>query len=79
MRWTVWKGGLGEQPQPKVRALLLPDIFSLAGPQQHSNMNLTPPYTGNVCSTLLIHTHTRSLSVGMLSKTRQQRALTLGP
>lgn len=59
MRWTIWEGGLGEQPSSRVRSLLLSAIFSLAGPQQHQDRNLTQSSPSNVCSTFS-HTHTHT-------------------
>lgn len=44
--------------QPKVTALLLSDIFSLAGQQQHRHhRNFTRSFPGNVLSALLIRIH----------------------
>lgn len=62
MSWTIWEGGLGEQPSSKVRALLLPAIFSRAGPQQLHNRNFTQSSPGNVCYThLYTQTYTHNL------------------
>lgn len=55
--------------QPKVTALLLSGIFSLAGQQQHRHhRNFTRSFPGNVLSALLIriHKHTHTFSSALV-------------
>ena len=80
VKWTIWEGGLGEQPSSKVSLLLLPPIFSLTGPQQRPHTILSGEY---VLHQMHVHTHTHTTSpelvIGLHSKTRQELASALAP